>query len=94
MVYLSPSDVSMADVARLNSWTEPMMVLGARLSSPDPRLNVGFREGTVIGAGEGMDDAVRLVYAGAAVSPAQGSTVPPGEPVSTRPDTRYAETVS
>lgn len=40
------------------------MIVGARVSHPDPRINVGFREGTIIGAGEGMDDAVRLVYSG------------------------------
>ena len=39
-----------------------MLIVGARVSHPDPRINVGFREGTIIGAGEGMDDAVRLVY--------------------------------
>lgn len=44
------------------------MILGARVSHPDPRINVGFREGTVIGSGEGMDDAVRLVYSGGAAS--------------------------
>lgn len=41
-----------------------MLILGARVSNPDPRINVGFREGTVIAPGEGMDDAVRLVYSG------------------------------
>ena len=41
-----------------------MLIVGARVSHPDPRINVGFREGTIIGAGEGMDDAVRLVYSG------------------------------
>lgn len=51
-----------------------MLIVGARLSHPDPRLNVGFREGTVIGAGEGMDDAVRLVYSGGALTPDSAST--------------------
>lgn len=41
-----------------------MLIVGARVSHPDPRINVGFREGTIIGAGEGMDDAIRLVYSG------------------------------
>lgn len=45
-----------------------MLIVGARLSQPDPRLNVGFREGTVIGSGEGMNDAVRLVYSGGPLS--------------------------
>lgn len=44
--------------------TRPILILGASVSNPDPRINVGFREGTVIAAGEGMDDAVRLVYSG------------------------------
>lgn len=60
------------------SGTEPIMVLGAHLSSPDPRLHVGFRGGTVIGAGEDMNDAVRFAYSGAVSSPLQGSTTPPG----------------
>lgn len=41
-----------------------MLIVGARVSTPDPRINVGFREGTVIGAGEEMEDAVRLIYSG------------------------------
>ena len=44
--------------------TRPILILGASVSNPDPRVNVGFREGTVIAAGEEMDDAVRLVYSG------------------------------
>lgn len=46
------------------SGTQPILIVGASVSNPDPGINVGFREGTVIAAGEGMDDAVRLVYSG------------------------------
>lgn len=41
-----------------------MLIVGARVSHPDPRINIGFREGTVIAPGMGMNDAVRLVYSG------------------------------
>ena len=40
------------------------MIVGARISHADPRINVGFRDGTIIPAGARRDDAVRLVYSG------------------------------
>lgn len=41
-----------------------MLIIGARVSHPDPLINIGFRDGTVIAPGVGMNDAVRLVYSG------------------------------
>ncbi|CAN0560205.1 unnamed protein product, partial [Ectocarpus sp. 12 AP-2014] len=39
-----------ASVSLYNGGTQPILILGASVSNPDPRINVGFREGTVIGA--------------------------------------------
>lgn len=61
------------------SGAEPITVMGVSLSSPDPRLNVGFRNGSVVKAGEALDDAVRLVYSGAPSSLNQESNAGPGE---------------
>lgn len=51
-------------IKRIGSGSDAVMIQGARVSHPDPRINVGFRERTIIGAGEAMEDAVRLVYSG------------------------------